>query len=224
MNDGILEYSYSGGTYWSKYNHCRVWENDTYEVIVRDQYGQTATSMVDITNIQIRNLAMPQVNAGDYVEGTWSDSNVTLTVTTTDTDVDIYYSLNDGQSWSLLNGSTYECTSSQGFLFQTRDGVGNKSLSLAYSVKIDKTEPTNLNFTPVVHIGRIINTEVSALDSESAITYSISYDGGTNWSSPQPGKYFEYFNAPSGTYAINCRAYNSAGLYTEGTPVSVTIN
>lgn len=224
MNDGILEYSYSGGTYWSKYNHCRVWENDTYEVIVRDQYGQTAISMVDITNIQIRNLAMPQVNAGDYVEGTWSDSNVTLTVTTTDTDVDIYYSLNDGQSWSLLNGSTYECTSSQGLLFQTRDAVGNKSRSLAYAVKIDKTAPTNLNFVPVVYIGRIINTEVSALDPESSVTYSISYDGGTNWSNPQPGKYFEYFNAPSGTYAVNCRAYNSAGLYTEGTPVSVTIN
>ena len=48
MYDVELEYSYSGGQYWSKYPNCRVFENGSYEVIVRDNFGQTSTAYLDL--------------------------------------------------------------------------------------------------------------------------------------------------------------------------------
>lgn len=223
MYDDTLEYSYSGGTYWSKYNHCRVWENDTYEVIVRDQYGQTATTQVEVTNNTVRELSAPVIDSNGYEEGVWTSEDVVLTVTSPDSDVSIYYSANQGTSWTLLSGDL-TLSSTQSLMFQAWDTSGNQSHTSTFRANIDKTAPTNLNFVPVVQVGVIIYTEVSAIDNDSSVTYSITYDGGETWSSPQIGQVFKYFYAPVGTYSVNCRAYNSAGLYTEGTPISITIS
>ena len=40
--DVKFEYSFSDGKYWSPYDHCRVWKNGTYNLMIRDNYGQMA--------------------------------------------------------------------------------------------------------------------------------------------------------------------------------------
>ena len=40
--DVKFEYSFSDGKYWSPYDHCRVWKNGTYDLMIRDNHGQTA--------------------------------------------------------------------------------------------------------------------------------------------------------------------------------------
>lgn len=49
--DVKFEYSFSDGKYWSPYDHCRVWENGTYDLMIRDNYGQTAKRVYEETNV-----------------------------------------------------------------------------------------------------------------------------------------------------------------------------
>ena len=49
--DVKFEYSFSDGKYWSPYDHCRIWENGTYDLMIRDNYGQTAKRVYEETNV-----------------------------------------------------------------------------------------------------------------------------------------------------------------------------
>ena len=49
--DVKFEYSFSDGKYWSPYDHCRVWKNGTYDLMIRDNYGQTAKRVYEETNV-----------------------------------------------------------------------------------------------------------------------------------------------------------------------------
>lgn len=232
MYDVELEYSYSGGKYWSKHPHCRVFENGTYDVVVRDNYGQTTTTQVEVNNNKKTILTPPNVllsnSDGPYQEYTWSSTAVTAQMTAS-TSYYIDYMLEGDASWTLgerKSGFLINITKNgmNNLLVRTRDDYGNTSIILTYPVWIDTSAPTNLNFVPEVTYANEIETTVSAIESTSLpMRYSITYDNGKTWSEPQLGRNFGLINPTKGTYQVNCRAYNAAGLYVEGIAVERVI-
>lgn len=222
--DEYLEYSYSNGKYWSKYNHCRVWENDTYYLLVRDKYGNTTpVTLTEITNNKKRELPLPNLDTGDYVEGTWTGSDVSLLATTDVEGATIYYSINGGTTWQEVS-SPILCDKTSSFMFQMKDIYGNVGKYLTFNVNIDKSLPSNINILPTVKVTKDIVVEVSAINNDSPMRYSITYDNGQTWSPPQIGRFFAYGSADVGTYTINARVYNGSGNYKEGVPVEVKVN
>lgn len=232
MYDIELEYSYSGGKYWSKYPHCRVFENGTYDVVVRDNYGQTTTTQVEVENNKKTILTPPSVllsnSDGSYQEYTWSSTAVTAQMTAS-TSYYIDYMLEGDANWTLgerKSGFLINIAKNgmNNLLVRTRDDYGNTSIILTYPVWIDTSAPTNLNFVPEVTYANEIETTVSAIESTSLpMRYSITYDNGKTWSEPQLGRNFGLINPAKGTYQVNCRAYNAAGLYVEGIAVERVI-
>ena len=225
MYDVELEYSYSGGQYWSKYPHCRVFENGSYEIIVRDNFGQTTTAYVDINNNRVREVGIPTFTS-DYVEHTWSNKSVVVKINPAASSY-VVYRLNGG-SWQTNTGVIIvNIPASDGITTieaYCQDEYGNKSLPNTFVCNIDTTAPTNINFVPEVTYANEIMTEVSAIENTSSpLRYSITYDNGKTWSTPQIGRKFGLINPAKGTYQINCRVYNPAGLYVEGTMVERTI-
>ena len=91
-------------------------------------------------------------------------------------------------------------------------------------MNIDKSLPSNINILPTVKVTRDIVVEVSAINNDSPMRYSITYDNGQTWSPPQIGRFFAHGPADVGTYTINARVYNGAGNYKEGVPVEVKVN
>lgn len=231
MDNLELEYSYSGGTYWSKYPHCRVFENGTYNVMVRDKYGQTTSTQVEVTNNKKTILTPPNVlftnSSGEYQECTWSPEAVTVQMSAGNCYVD--FKLETDADWTLgIQKSAFVINliynGKNNLLVRARDDYGNVSLVFSYPVWIDTKAPTNLNFVPRITYGNEIFTDVSAIeDIALPLLYSITYDNGQTWSKPQLGAQFGFIDPPHGTYQINCRAYNSAGLYVEGIATEIVI-
>ncbi len=223
-----LEYSWSGGQYWSQYNHCRVWENGTYELMIRDRYGQTSTTNYEVTNNHKVNLGIPVITT-DYIENTWDSVPKNITITAGTNATKIKYS-NNGINWTTTNSPyviyTGGLVDTNTVYLKSTDGYGNESLPITFIYKRDTTAPTNINFVPTVSMANEIYTTVSAVEDKALpLKYSITYDGGQTWSIPQIGRKFGLVNnPPKGTYMVNCRAYNAEGLYVEGTPVQVTIS
>lgn len=230
IDDMVLEYSFSDGKYWSKYDHCRVWKNGTYTVKVRDKYGQTTSSEILISNNHDGDINPPSLSSS-YTERTWTDKEETVTVTTPDTSYIIEMSINNGTTWTntAATGGTFTYTLGtkdgiQNVLFRCKDKYGNISSPVSFEVWRDSTAPTNINFVPEVSIANEIYTDVTVVASISPMTYSITYDNGDNWSEPQIGRKFGLVNnPPKGDYYVNCRAYNSTGKYVEGKAIKVTI-
>lgn len=231
MNNVELEYSYSGGQYWSKYPHCKVFENGTYNVIVKDNYGQTTTAQIEVSNNKKTVLTPPNVLLGNskgmYQEYTWSPEPVSVQMSGGKYFVD--YKLETDSEWTLGDRVQTSIVNighagKNNLLVRTRDSYGNTSFEFCYPIWIDTTGPTNLNFVPHITYGNEIITTVTAIEDVSLpMRYSITYDDGKTWSKPQLGEQFTLINPPHGTYTINCRAYNGAGLYVEGIAVEVVI-
>ena len=231
MNTSDFEYSWSGGTYWSKYNHCRVWENGTYSLMVKDKYGQTSTTPYEVVNNHKATVPSPSVEGINVQEGQWISTNPTVQFSN-DGSYYIDVKMSSTGNWDLATtkgNRTVDLGTNIGtreIYGRCRDDYGNVSLSVSFVCGVDTSAPTNLNFVPTVIGTNRLSVTVSAIeDFALPLKYSITYDGGQNWSTPQIGRYFGFLSDTSGiTYTINCRVYNAAGLYVEGTPVQVTIN
>jgi hypothetical protein len=220
MREEDLIYSFSNGSKWSKYNHCKTWNNGLHTIIVKDKYDQTTTTTVEITNNHKNTVAIPIIDTDTYVEGNWSSSDVLITIT--NLQQSIKYSVDGGINWTTTINNSFTASNTSNWAFKNVDQYGNESEISTITINIDSSAPTNLNFTPLIIPGGQIRTVVTAIDSDSPLKYSISYDGGA-WSTPQIGGKFGWRNIPVGAHTINCRAYNAAGLYIIGTPVSITI-
>lgn len=235
MDDMTLEYSWSDGKYWSQYNHCRVWENGTYNLKVRDKYGQTSTTTYEVTNNHKATIEPPTIKGTTGIIENVFTANSSAGVIFTPPIDNLYIDYKIEGAW--YNG-TWTLGTSKGRLqmgpgmakevtitARCRDDYGNLSQEVTFVLLRDTTAPTNINFVPTVSIANEIYTTVSAIENEALpLRYSITYDGGQTWSEPQIGRNFGLVNnPPKGTYTINCRAYNAAGLYVEGSPVQVTI-
>ncbi len=230
MYDTELEYSYSGGKYWSKYPYCRVFENGSYEVIVRDNFGQTSTAYLEITNANEREIASPSVKGLNVEEYGWITTNPSVQFIAPNSAYYIDVKFSENGEWNLATAAgsrTVSLDKTDGMktvVGRCRDIYGNISLPITFVCYVDTTAPTNINFVPHITYANEIITTVTAVENVGTpMLYSITYDNGKTWSKPQIGRNFSFDNPPKGTYQINCRAYNQAGLYVEGTMIERTI-
>ena len=234
MDDIVLEYSWSDGQYWSQYNHCRVWENGTYKLKVRDKYGQTSTTTYEVVNNHKAIIPPPTVEGGNVQEYEWIAINPRIQFYDP-TEKSTYYidvKFKPTDNWDLATSkgdreiSINRVSEIKTIMGRCRDDYGNVSLPITFVCGVDTSAPTNINFVPTLSTANEIYTTVSAIENIALpLKYSITYDGGQTWSTPQIGRNFGLVNnPPKGTYTINCRVYNAAGLYVEGSPVQVTIS
>lgn len=233
MDDMTLEYSWSDGQYWSQYNHCRVWKNGTYKLKVRDKYGQTSTTAYEVVNNHKAIIPSPTVKGENVQEYGWTTTNPIIQFYDP-SGAETYYidvKFTPEENWNLATSKgnrgigVSRASGIKTLMGRCRDDYGNVSLPITFVCGVDDSAPTNINFVPTLSIANEIHTTVSAIENVALpLKYSITYDGGQTWSTPQIGRNFGLVNnPPKGTYTINCRAYNAAGLYVEGSPVQVTI-
>lgn len=230
MYDTELEYSYSGGQYWSKYPHCRVFENGSYEVVVRDNFGQTSTAYLEVTNNVKKEIEPPTVQGINVEEYGWITTNPSIQFTAPNSEYYIDVKFTEDEDWNLATSpgnreiGLNRVDGTKTIIGRCRDIYGNVSLPITFVCYVDCTAPTNINFVPEVTYANKIMTTVTAVENIGfPMRYSITYDNGKTWSTPQIGRKFGLINPAKGTYQINCRAYNPAGLYVEGTMVERTI-
>ena len=220
------EYSYSNGQYWSKYNHCRVWENGTYKVKVRDENGQIAGQdvVIDYNEYTLGIPLPPIVSAENYEENTWTSNDVVINITSPEDFPGKTLMRYSSSGATVVSPDTITLTSSQVLHFIiVNPSTMVRSPEAVINVLITKEAPSNLVVNPIVIAQKRVDTNMSAVDQKTRVRYSISYDDGATWSTPQIGKKFSKDAVIGDTFKIKGRAYNEAGLYIESDTIEITV-
>lgn len=214
MDKTKLLYSYTNGNTWSPYNHRRFFENGTYYIKVKDYLGNLDNETVIIDNYKKSNVARPILSLsnedGSLANGEWSRKDITLNGSIPEGTTLYVSNVYDGTG-SVVASLPMVFTSSAMKFFTAVDTYGNKSYVVGIQILIDKDAPTNVNTIIQTYITKI-DVGIYGVDNNSGISgYSISIDGGNNWSNIQVGKYFRFFNMTPGNYIIKTRVYDKAG-------------
>lgn len=239
--DVKFEYSFSDGKYWSPYDHCRVWKNGTYDLMIRDNHGQTAKRVYEETNV-VEDKEIPvkiefidfidfNNNPIEYYDGITVIGNSGKMVITIlgDFNNPTLYMKTKGQTTWRKNGGF---TNNKRILndlgqaeYYVMDSYGRKSKIFTSEV-VGAMPYSPLPEVIIVHAdaGVIIssvkdNRETNAIPRK----YSISYDNGKTWSNFQLGRYFQKLNPASGTYQLKAKVLYTTGVEAESSSKIVTI-
>lgn len=239
--DVKFEYSFSDGKYWSPYDHCRVWKNGTYDLMIRDNHGQTAKRVYEETNV-VEDKEIPvkiefidfidfNNNPIEYYDGITVIGNSGKMVITIlgDFNNPTLYMKTKGQTTWRKNGGF---TNNKRILndlgqaeYYVMDSYGRKSKIFTSEV-VGAMPYSPLPEVIIVHAdaGVIIssvkdNRETNAIPRK----YSISYDNGKTWSNFQLGRYFQKLNPASGTYQLKAKILYTTGVEAESSSKIVTI-
>lgn len=220
------EYSYSNGQYWSKYNHCRMWENGTYKVKVKDENGQIVEqdAIIDYNEYTLGIPLPPIISAENYEDNTWTSKDVVINITSPEDFPGKTLMRYSSGGVAVVSPDTMTITSSQVLHFIiVNSSTMMRSPEAVINVLIAKEPPSNLVVNPTVTAQKRIDTIMSAIDQKTRVKYSISYDDGATWSTPQIGKKFSKDVIIGDTFKIKGRAYNEAGLYIESDTIEITV-
>ena len=239
--DVKFEYSFSDGKYWSPYDHCRVWKNGTYDLMIRDNHGQTAKRVYEETNV-VEDKEIPvkiefidfidfNNNPIEYYDGITvigSSGKMVITILGDFNNPTLYMKTKGQTTWRKNGGFTNNkrILNDLGQAeYYVMDSYGRKS-------KIFTSEVVNaMPYPPLPEIiivhsdaGVIIsavkdNRETNAIPRK----YSISYDNGKTWSNFQLGRYFQKLDPASGTYQLKAKVLYTTGVEAESSSKIVTI-
>ena len=227
--DVKFEYSFSDGKYWSPYDHCRVWKNGTYDLMIRDNYGQTAKRVYEETNV-VEDKEIPVKieyadftdcygNPVEYYDGIELEragdlcpsGNMKITIEGNFNDPWLYVKEKRGLDWQKYKQFSNNVIET--FLaereYYVMDSYGRKSKTFTLEGRIKTVYPSRLEIKIVQADSGIIITEVKDnLPDDAAVLprrYSISYDNGKSWSDWQLGRYFQKLKPNSGQYLIKVK-------------------
>ena len=227
--DVKFEYSFSDGKYWSPYDHCRVWKNGTYDLMIRDNYGQTAKRVYEETNV-VEDKEIPVKieyvdftdcygNPVEYYDGIeleragdlYPSGNMKITIEGNFNDPWLYVKEKRGLDWQKYKQFSNNVIET--FLaereYYVMDSYGRKSKTFTLEGRIKTVYPSRLEIKIVQADSGIIITEVKDnLPDDAAVLprrYSISYDNGKSWSNWQLGRYFQKLKPDSGQYLIKAK-------------------
>ena len=227
--DVKFEYSFSDGKYWSPYDHCRVWKNGTYDLMIRDNYGQTAKRVYEETNV-VEDKEIPVKieyadftdcygNPVEYYDGIeleragdlYPSGNMKITIEGNFNDPWLYVKEKRGLDWQKYKQFSNNVIET--FLaereYYVMDSYGRKSKTFTLEGRIKTVYPSRLEIKIVQADSGIIITEVKDnLPDDAAVLprrYSISYDNGKSWSDWQLGRYFQKLKPDSGQYLIKAK-------------------
>ena len=227
--DVKFEYSFSDGKYWSPYDHCRVWKNGTYDLMIRDNYGQTAKRVYEETNV-VEDKEIPVKieyvdftdcygNPVEYYDGIeleragdlYPSGNMKITIEGNFNDPWLYVKEKRGLDWQKYKQFSNNVIET--FLaereYYVMDSYGRKSKTFTLEGRIKTVYPSRLEIKIVQADSGVIITEVKDnLPDEATVLprrYSISYDNGKSWSNWQLGRYFQKLKPNSGQYLIKVK-------------------
>ena len=227
--DVKFEYSFSDGKYWSPYDHCRVWKNGTYDLMIRDNYGQTAKRVYEETNV-VEDKEIPVKieyvdftdcygNPVEYYDGIeleragdlYPSGNMKITIEGNFNDPWLYVKEKRGLDWQKYKQFSNNVIET--FLaereYYVMDSYGRKSKTFTLEGRIKTVYPSRLEIKIVQADSGVIITEVKDnLPDDVAVLprrYSISYDNGKSWSDWQLGRYFQKLKPNSGQYLIKVK-------------------
>lgn len=227
--DVKFEYSFSDGKYWSPYDHCRVWKNGTYDLMIRDNYGQTAKRVYEETNV-VEDKEIPVKieyvdftdcygNPVEYYDGIeleragdlYPSGNMKITIEGNFNDPWLYVKDKGDRDW--WKDKQFSNNVIETFLaereYYVMDSYGRKSKTFTLEGRIKTVYPSRLEIK-IVHAdsGVIIIEVKDNLPDDVAVLprrYSISYDNGKSWSNWQLGRYFQKLKPDSGQYLIKAK-------------------
>ena len=227
--DVKFEYSFSDGKYWSPYDHCRVWKNGTYDLMIRDNYGQTAKRVYEETNV-VEDKEIPVKieyvdftdcygNPVEYYDGIELEragdlrpsGNMKITIEGNFNDPWLYIKEKGDRDWQKYKQFSNNVIET--FLaereYYVMDSYGRKSKTFTLEGRIKTVYPSRLEIKIVQADSGVIITEVKDnLPDDDAVLprrYSISYDNGKSWSNWQLGRYFQKLKPDSGQYFIKAK-------------------
>ena len=227
--DVKFEYSFSDGKYWSPYDHCRVWKNGTYNLMIRDNYGQTAKRVYEETNV-VEDKEIPVKieyvdftdcygNPVEYYDGIeleragdlYPSGNMKITIEGNFNDPWLYVKDRGNRDWwkyEQFSNNVIETFLAEREYY-VMDSYGRKSKTFTLEGRIKTVYPSRLEIKIVQADSGVIITEVKDnLPDDAAVLprrYSISYDNGKSWSDWQLGRYFQKLKPDSGQYLIKAK-------------------
>ena len=227
--DVKFEYSFSDGKYWSPYDHCRVWKNGTYDLMIRDNYGQTAKRVYEETNV-VEDKEIPVKieyvdftdcygNPVEYYDGIeleragdlYPSGNMKITIEGNFNDPWLYVKDRGDRDWwkyEQFSNNVIETFLAEREYY-VMDSYGRKSKTFTLEGRIKTVYPSRLEIKIVQADSGVIITEVKDnLPDDAAVLprrYSISYDNGKSWSNWQLGRYFQKLKPDSGQYLIKAK-------------------
>ena len=239
--DVKFEYSFSDGKYWSPYDHCRVWKNGTHNLMIRDNYGQTAKKVYEETNI-VEDKEIPvkiefidfidfNNNPIEYYDGITvigSSGKMVITILGDFNNPTLYMKTKGQTTWQKNGGFTNNKRTLNDLgqaEYYVMDSYGRKSKIFTSEV-VNATPYPPLPEIIIVHKDAgVIISEVKDNRETNAIPrkYSISYDNGKTWSNFQLGRYFQKLDPASGTYQLKAKVLYTTGVEAESSSKIVTI-
>lgn len=239
--DVKFEYSFSDGKYWSPYNHCRVWKNGTYDLMIRDNYGQTAKRVYEETNV-VEDKEIPfkiefidfidfNDNPIEYYDGivvARSSGKMVITILGDFDDPRLYMKTKGQTAWQENGGFTNNkrtLINPGQAEYYIADSYGRKSKTFTSEV-VTYTPYSPRPAITILHADSgVLITEVRDDRETNAVPrrYAISYDNGKTWSNWQLGRYFQKINPPIGTYTIRVKIKYTTGVESNSVGKTITI-
>ena len=239
--DVKFEYSFSDGKYWSPYDHCRVWKNGTYDLMIRDNYGQTAKRVYEETNV-VEDKEIPvkiefidfidfNGNPIEYYDGIVVSRTSGKMVITIQGNYNnpVLYKRNKGEDvWGRIGYFTdnkFTKKNPDQAEYYIADSYGRKS-KIFTSEAITHTPYSPRPVITILHADSgVLITEVRDGSNTNAVPrrYAISYDNGKTWSNWQLGRYFQKINPPIGTYTIRVKIKYTTGVESNSIGKTITI-
>lgn len=239
--DVKFEYSFSDGKYWSPYDHCRVWKNGTYDLMIRDNYGQTAKRVYEETNV-VEDKEIPvQINFSDFID--FNDNSIeyydgivvcrntgkmTITIQGNYSNPVLYERIKGQDVWKRAGSFTNNNFTKQDpgqAEYYIADSYGRKS-KIFTSEAVTYTPYSPRPAITILHANSgVLITEVRDDTETNAVPrrYAISYDNGKTWSDWQLGRYFQKMNPPIGTYIVRVKIKYTTGVESNSVGKTVTI-
>lgn len=239
--DVKFEYSFSDGKYWSPYDHCRVWENGTYDLMIRDNYGQTAKRVYEETNV-VEDKEIPfkiefidfidfNDNPIEYYDGivvARSSGKMVITIQGNYNNPVLYERIKGQDVWerkgSFVNNKLTVRSLHQAEYY-VADSYGRRSKTFTSEV-VTYTPYSPRPAITILHADSgVLITEVRDDTETNAVPrrYAISYDDGKTWSNWQLGRYFQKLNPPIGTYTIRVKIKYTTGVESNSIGKTITI-
>lgn len=239
--DVKFEYSFSDGKYWSPYDHCRVWENGTYDLMIRDNYGQTAKRVYEETNV-VEDKEIPfkiefidfidfNDNPIEYYDGiviARSSGKMVITIQGNYNNPVLYERIKGHDVWerkgSFVNNKLTVRSLHQAEYY-VADSYGRRSKTFTSEV-VTYTPYSPRPAITILHADSgVLITEVRDDTETNAVPrrYAISYDNGKTWSNWQLGRYFQKINPPIGTYTIRVKIKYTTGVESNSIGKTITI-
>lgn len=239
--DVKFEYSFSDGKYWSPYDHCRVWENGTYDLMIRDNYGQTARRVYEETNV-VEDKEIPvkiefidfidfNDNPIEYYDGIVvcrSSGKMVITIQGNYNNSVLYERIKGQDVWgrkgSFVNNKLTVQSLHQAEYY-VADSYGRRSKTFTSEV-VSYTPYSPRPVITILHADSgVLITEVRDDRETNAVPrrYAISYDNGKTWSNWQLGRYFQKINPPIGTYTIRVKIKYTTGVESNSIGKTITI-